>query len=302
MQCPGLECAALQKLWASPPGRLANGVPKVIHQTWKSTDLPDHWKPSAEAWQRLHPDWVYLLWTDGDIEAYIKGLRPQAWALFQSLPHMIQRVDLWRYFVLHDFGGLYADLDIMPVKPVGPSLEASLGSVFLVPSANWATHYTNAFMVSTTDAMAKAFWTSVIDHVRTWPHSMAQTLLSYVRHFEIIMSTGPMALTEAASNGRVPYTVLPKKLWNPYDLQRAGVLAEQESKEALVQILQGSSWHGPDSTVLSFLHTFKWPLIVLVTLLGLYYVIGAELVQRNFARLVRRTRQLRLRGPSQTGP
>lgn len=293
MSCPALECAALQKLWAAKPDRLANGVPKIIHQTWKSSEVPDHWRPSHEAWQRLHPTWIYLLWTDADMEAYIRGLHPQAWPLFESMAHTIQRVDLWRYFVLHDFGGLYADLDIMPVKAVDAALERSLGSVFLVPSANWSTHYTNAFMASGTDAVSRAFWASVVDHVRQWPKSLTDKALSNVRHFQIIMSTGPMALTSAATLGLQPFVVLPRRLWNPYGLHQAGQLQDQDQEEALVQILEGSSWHGPDSAALSFLHTFKWPLIILTVLSGLYYVIGSQLVRENFARLVKRLTRLR---------
>lgn len=291
LQCPAIECRPLQTLWASKPDRLANGVPKVIHQTWKTSTVPAHWRPSHEAWQRWHPDWTYLLWTDADIEAYIKGLRPQAWPLFEALPHAIQRVDLWRYFVLHDFGGIYADLDIMPVRSVADALEGTLGSVFLVPSANWSTHYTNAFMASGTDAVAKRFWSSVVDHVMQWPRTFSDKVLSQIRHFQIIMSTGPMALTHAATKGRVPYTVLPQRLWNPYGLHHAGQLDQQAEADALVQILEGSSWHGPDSMALSFLHTFKWPLILLAVLSSLYYVIGSQLLRRNFSRLVRRLRK-----------
>ena len=44
-----------------------SGIPKIIHQTWKTKEVPEKWKKSQEEWQRLHPDWLYILWTDEDI-------------------------------------------------------------------------------------------------------------------------------------------------------------------------------------------------------------------------------------------
>lgn len=290
LQCPAIECKPLQRLLAEKPGRLPNGVPMVIHQTWKDDQVPDHWLASKEAWTSLHPDWLYLLWTDADIKAYIQGLRPQAWALFERMEYPIQRVDLWRYFVLHDFGGVYSDLDIMPVKSITEPLGATLGSVFLVNSANTTSHYTNALMASAVDAASRAFWASVVDRVATFPRNWTERLASSVRHLHVIMSTGPMALTGAATHGSVPFTVLPRPLWNPYDLSLAGDLQAQERPEALVKILQGSSWHAADSSIVSFAHVFKVPLLVLVGLCVMYYVIGAQLLARRFKALIRRTR------------
>jgi mannosyltransferase OCH1-like enzyme len=288
MQCPAVECRPLQILWASQVTRLPNGVPKIIHQTWKTDTVPDHWALSKTSWATLHPDWIYLLWTDQDIEAYITYSRgPTMWNFFQSLPHAIQRIDLWRYFVLADFGGLYSDLDIAPVQNVEPYLSS--GNVFLVNSANTPSHFTNALMASNTSKEARVFWTTLIEYVLAFPQTYQDRVVSMLApHLHIMMSTGPMALTRVSQTSVVPITVLPRRIWNPFDLSVAGSLEDQNDKLAIVRILHGSSWHDVDSKFISLLHIVKWPLISLAVLLLVYYVIWATMIRYKMLRWKRK--------------
>ena len=272
---------------------LPNGVPQIIHQTWKTKELPEHWAPGSKAWASLHADWIYLMWTDSDIEAYIETMWPQYRALFAKLEHAIQRVDLFRYFVLRDFGGLYCDLDIVAKRNVGPILGATPGHVFLVPSANTSGQYTNALMVSTTSPTAKAFWTSMIEYVEAFPSTHADRVLSSVRHTRIVASTGPMALSRVADRSSGPITVLPKRLWNPYELTVAGQLDRQTNDEALVYILQGSSWHAADSTFFVFVYTHRVPMVVLGALAIVWILLQNAYLHDKASMLLRKLRRTR---------
>ena len=291
-QCPNFRgCVPLETLWGASLQWLPNGIPKIIHQTWKTRVVPEHWAQSQGSWKTHHTSWLYLLWTDDDIRNYIQVARPSAWALFEKLEWPIQRVDLFRYFVLYDFGGLYVDLDILCKGPIDDALGTSNGDIFLVHSANTPSHYTNALMASSLRPSAKRFWSSVVAHVESWPTKLSEKLLGHaLRHLQIMMSTGPMALTKVANETLEAITVLPQKRWNPFDLSVAGDLEEQVSQDALVQILSGSSWHDVDSQAISMLHIYKWPLVAMAVLLGLYTIINARLMYRKALALIRNLR------------
>lgn len=270
---------ALETLRATQVGQLKNGVPKIIHQTWKTANVPEHWAASSE-WARLHPDWLYVLWTDDDIRVYIQTMWPAYTGVFEALPWPIQRVDLWRYFVLRDFGGLYCDLDIVAVKNIDEALSVS-GDVFLVPSANSDGVYTNAIMASTRSGEAAKFFTKIIESVKGYQESPSISFASASsRHLEIMESTGPLALTRGSQES--PFTSLPKKLWNPYDLSQADLPESQDSPEALVRILPGSSWHATDSTLFSFIFIYKGPIIAITVLFLIYYIIKSEIFKEKF--------------------
>jgi mannosyltransferase OCH1-like enzyme len=216
--------------------------------------------------------------------------QPHAWPLFLRFEG-IQRVDLFRYFVLHDFGGIYCDLDIMLVRPITEALDSSPLHIGLVPSANTSGVYTNAFMISDDSAVAKAFWVSVMRHVHEFPKGYAEIASLGLRHTEIMASTGPLALTKCAAAFDGPITVLPKELWNPYELSVAGNEYEQLHPKSLVRILKGSSWHELDSSFFSFVHTHRKYVALLVMLGVLYFVINANIVRQKFASLRRAFRK-----------
>ena len=93
----------------------------IIHQTWKSENLssaPQGWLQAAEAWKAWHPDCQYKLWTDESLRNFISDKFSWFLNTYDSYPHVIQRVDSARYFILYEYGGLYSDLDIAPLQNV----------------------------------------------------------------------------------------------------------------------------------------------------------------------------------------
>lgn len=113
---------------AGEPG----GIPRIIHQMYKSSDLPPKWADVPAAWRALHPpsEYTYMLWTDESLRELIAT--DYAWLLptYDAYPYPTQRWDASRYAVLHKYGGLYADLDLRPVDSVDALLR---GQTLLLP-------------------------------------------------------------------------------------------------------------------------------------------------------------------------
>jgi len=98
-------------------------IPKILHQTWKTDDVPKVFAKYVESWKENHLDWEYRLWTDEENRRFIS--HHYSWFLktYDGYPSPIQRADAIRYFLLHKFGGLYVDLDFMSCKPIVPLLR-----------------------------------------------------------------------------------------------------------------------------------------------------------------------------------
>lgn len=47
-------------------------IPKIIHQTYKDENLPAAWKDAPLHWERTHPTWEYMYWTDTRNRAFIE--------------------------------------------------------------------------------------------------------------------------------------------------------------------------------------------------------------------------------------
>ncbi|XP_071130150.1 uncharacterized protein [Mytilus edulis] len=98
-----------------------NGIPLIIHQTWKSSSVPEKWKDAQASWTeqsveypltRKYNEFVYMLWTDKMLDTFIKEQYPWFYNAFHSYHFPISRTDAGRYFLLYHYGGIYSDLDI----------------------------------------------------------------------------------------------------------------------------------------------------------------------------------------------
>ena len=98
-------------------------IPKIIHQTWKTEEIPPVMVNYVKSWNTLHPHYTYQLWTDKDIRLLIKNHYPWFLVYYDSYPHHIMRVDAFRFFVLHKYGGVYVDLDLEAYKCIDSLLE-----------------------------------------------------------------------------------------------------------------------------------------------------------------------------------
>lgn len=100
-------------------------VPKLIHQTWKTSQIPTSLQNYVQTWKEKNPDFEYMLWTDRSMRELIKKDYPWFLKYYDSYPHHIMRVDAFRLFVLHKHGGIYVDLDVECYKSPEPLLKES---------------------------------------------------------------------------------------------------------------------------------------------------------------------------------
>lgn len=92
-------------------------IPKIVHQLWKDASIPPRWQKAAESVRKYHKGWEYRLWTDEMMDSHVAANHPDVYAVFTGMNRHIMRVDVFRYILMHDFGGLYCDLDYEFLRP-----------------------------------------------------------------------------------------------------------------------------------------------------------------------------------------
>lgn len=93
-------------------------IPHILHQTWDTHDVPRTFVPWIKSWLNNHPHWEYWLWTPRAVHCLLDKHYPSYTVLYDEYPDDISRADVMRYFVLHQFGGIYVDLDTTSLKPL----------------------------------------------------------------------------------------------------------------------------------------------------------------------------------------
>jgi hypothetical protein len=103
---------------------MTHRIPRIIHQTWKDSTLPDNYAGYRQTVLARHPGWRHRLWTDADNRLLIAKHYPWFLETYDGYRHGIERADAVRYFILLHYGGVYIDLDMECLKPIDPLLGA----------------------------------------------------------------------------------------------------------------------------------------------------------------------------------
>ena len=95
------------RAFAGARERSAHAVVRIVHQSWKTPELPPRFRLLACTWRDCFPEWMHVLWTDADNERFVRDEYPAFYARYRSFTKQIYRVDAVRYLYLHHFGGVY---------------------------------------------------------------------------------------------------------------------------------------------------------------------------------------------------
>jgi mannosyltransferase OCH1-like enzyme len=251
-------------------------IPKIIHQvwindTWKDSslkkDVPEKWKKSQQEWQRLHPDWTYILWTDDLVLSFIEKNYPEYLEFYKNYEYLIQRADMIRYFILYDFGGVYCDLDLYPVENIEKYITTNLN--YFIYSAG-SDILTNAFMISPKKSeIMKLLYESLKEYNDNIP------LYCIGKHLKVMFTTGPNFFNNVIINNNLPYVILPRTKFYPYSSSEDKYITDNKDIIVIMPIEDTSgSWHEIDSKIYVFVNKNKVFFIIFGILSILCIIIG----------------------------
>ncbi len=117
-------------------------IPKVIHQTFFTKNLPDELEKNVKHIKLQNPDWLHKLYDDADIEQYIKLNFPELLRFYLLINPLYgaARADFFRYLLIYKEGGVYLDIKSGLSKPLNSIIQKN--ETFI--SSHW-TQYDPSF-------------------------------------------------------------------------------------------------------------------------------------------------------------
>lgn len=91
-------------------------LPKKLHQVWIGSHMPVMYREWTARVKRMNPDWEHRLWGNELLERYAED--PFVAWMVSTNERKAFLVDRLRVLLLRDEGGLYADVDCYPVRPL----------------------------------------------------------------------------------------------------------------------------------------------------------------------------------------
>jgi len=91
-----------------PSGPSNASVPKLIHQSWSSNQMPPpDVQFGSETWRINHPDWEWVLWKEEDNQRLVDLRFPWFKDAYAKLDTADSRVAVARYLYMYAFGGYF---------------------------------------------------------------------------------------------------------------------------------------------------------------------------------------------------
>jgi Anp1 protein/glycosyl transferase-like sugar-binding protein len=115
-------------------------IPRIIHQTWKTDDIPERFRLYQRSWIEKNPGWTYRLWSDRALLDFVAAHYPDLLSTFCCYQNGVRRADAARYMLLHHFGGIYADIDAECLTSLDPLVEEDRIILSEEPSSHWPMH------------------------------------------------------------------------------------------------------------------------------------------------------------------
>lgn len=100
-------------------------IPRVVHQTYFTKQLPLEIQENIIALKQINPDWEFRLYDDKDIEQYIHQHYPSLMSTFKKISpaYGVAKADLFRYLVIYNEGGVYLDIKSSVQQPLNTIIQ-----------------------------------------------------------------------------------------------------------------------------------------------------------------------------------
>lgn len=206
----------------------------------------------------------------------------------------IQHADVCRYFILHRHGGLYADLDIRPLRSISPFLEevAREGKEVRLLEKERQSFVGETLCIGMMASIPRApFWDAVFTALQ---HRRHRWFYQFSPHIRVIMSTGPQVVMRVVRAQRHKVGLFPARHF--YACDACATLPCQQEEGWVAFEEGGLSWNQWDTMVLNTLdcyvnHPFQCLLqkyTIILMPLSYCMVIPAVLGLSRLAKFMRR--------------
>lgn len=101
-------------------------IPKIIHQTFKTSSLPNELLENVEFIKEMNPDFEYRFYDDNDCIDFIRKNYPEEkLKLYLSIneKYGAARADYFRYLLMYKVGGVYLDIKSTTTTPLRETLR-----------------------------------------------------------------------------------------------------------------------------------------------------------------------------------
>lgn len=231
-------------------------IPKIIHQ-FSNKELFKKYNNYHEKCKKINNNWLFKVWDDNEMFKFINMSKNDNFKkLFYSYSFDQQRYDIFRYFLLYQFGGIYIDIDYECIEPFDNYINQLSNSVAFIKSNYW---YSIHMIISTNK---NKLWTFILNNLDIYKRKY----LNYGKYYKIIKSSGPDFITNIMHNGRFDVCGLNDKIFNS-----CNYCNKKCSKNSFMKHHYNKGWNDKNTKIKNFIVCEYKTIIIFLIIIMLIY-------------------------------
>jgi len=219
---------------------------KKIHQIWIQgvENIPNQYKPNIQKIKELNPNWVYNIYSDKELRNECSKYSQQCLDVYDKYKYMHQKIDLGRYVILYNNGGLSVDMDTEVLKSFDniPQLDTNTNKL-VVSKINLNRIESFVFLRSLEIPINNAHIYSpekqnivlkkLIDTVLAKPISPKNS-----KTMDILFTTGPVAFSSVINKNKKDVIILDSIYFEPNTIFKE----QMQNKDTIIIHKMDNTW------------------------------------------------------------
>ena len=200
-----------------------------------------------------------MKWNEMSLRNECTKMGQEVVAKFDSFPYMMQKIDLGRYVVLYNYGGITVDTDMVPLKPIDTTPDINTDKL-IVSSHSFPVNY----LSSANNALVLARPRHPV--IKDLIMEIISTKGTYIAN-----TTGPIIFSSVISKYRDSVIILDNKYYEPCSGQDPLC---SPGKDAIMDHRHDASWTHPYLKIVwNILFLLLYALLFLIPIGVLYGII-----------------------------
>ena len=189
-------------------------IPKITHQIWMQgfENIPEKFKKNVSDLHKLNPEYEHKQWDEQSLRNECLKYSKECLERFDAFDLMIMKVDLGRYVVLYNYGGISVDTDMVQINSINktPGINSESFIISRLSFPLGLIGYLNNAILCT--SVHNKLMQTMINEIIQDKRKCSDFLLKEICVDTI---TGPKFITRVLKNTNTPNLILDNKYFEP---------------------------------------------------------------------------------------
>jgi mannosyltransferase OCH1-like enzyme len=226
---------------------------RILHLTWKDKNLSEKHLLIFKRWIKTNPNLKIKFYTDEENEIFIKSKFPEFQPILDKFERVVMKMDLIRLLYLWEYGGVYSDMDVLPLKNIEPLLDLNEVVLCMEDSRN-SKNFNEDYIISNAVIIAKPKSDFIKKLIESIVENSKSEKVNSNSPNDILYLTGPLLYNNVykSYNDKSSITLLDSNYFNPMNLEdlKSDFISNSVTFSYLVHLYDGTWWNSKwDSSV-----------------------------------------------------